>query len=395
MAPFFALVLLLAQSGAAPKQAEILLRRGLVDLEQNRFPSARQHLEQASLLDARNPYIWGALARAYWKLGDRMSASRAAASAENLGAANGDVAHLLAAYFSEAGDVKRAAQFARIHARSGAADAETLAGAASLSLEAGEPREGLPFAEQAAKSDPSSRNRNLLGRIQISSGDASGGIANLAAAWNADPKNAEYCFEYAQALLRRGDFPAAAGALEQGSKSHPGNAQLRLALGVARYGQRRFEDAIDSFLKTIALDPAVEQPYLFLGRMLDQAGPRLDEITARYRAWHAKEPANFRSSLLLAKALAAGGGETAEIEKLLRQSIASNADDWESHYELGLLLVKQRQFPQAAEELARSAALNPREALPHYHLARVYDRLGEAEKAAAERKLHAELTGGK
>jgi hypothetical protein len=29
--------------------------------------------------------------------------------------------------------------------------------------------------------------------------------------------------------------------------------------------------------------------------------------------------------------------------------------------------------------------------MPHYQLARVYDRLGQPERAAAERKLHASL----
>jgi hypothetical protein len=30
--------------------------------------------------------------------------------------------------------------------------------------------------------------------------------------------------------------------------------------------------------------------------------------------------------------------------------------------------------------------------MPHYHLARVYDRLGDGEQAAAERKLHEQLS---
>ena len=87
--------------------------------------------------------------------------------------------------------------------------------------------------------------------------------------------------------------------------------------------------------------------------------------------------------------------EPIEIEKLLRRSLRLKSDCWESHFELGLALVKQRKFPEAAAELARSAALNAKEALPHYHLARVYDRLGEAEKAAAERELHAQLSAAK
>ena len=52
----------------------------------------------------------------------------------------------------------------------------------------------------------------------------------------------------------------------------------------------------------------------------------------------------------------------------------------------------KRQFAEAADELKRSIALDPKQAMPHYHLARVYDRLGDAGQAEQERKLHQQLT---
>jgi len=214
----------------------------------------------------------------------------------------------------------------------------------------------------------------------------------LGAAFAADRPNERFCFDYAQALLHRGDFTASADVVSEGLRANPKSSQLELTLGVARYGQRRFEDAIDSFLKTIQLDPSVEQPYVFLGRMLDQAGPRLAEITKNYQAWNRRRPSNYQSSFLLAKALAAAGGEPSVIGDLLRRSIRLKADFWESHLELGLLLSKQRKFQEAAAELVRCASLNPQEPLPHYHLARVYDRLGQPDKAKAERELHLQLS---
>src|ERR1019366_9146809 len=51
--------------------------------------------------------------------------------------------------------------------------------------------------------------------------------------------------------------------------------QMQLAFGVAAYGQRRFADAIDAFLRVTAIDPSVEQPYVFMARILPQAGDRL------------------------------------------------------------------------------------------------------------------------
>ncbi|MCU1239072.1 MAG: Tetratricopeptide 2 repeat protein [Candidatus Solibacter sp.] len=382
-------------AGVDATRAETLLRSGLVALQQNRLAGARQDLEAASRADAGNPVVWASLAQAYWRLHQQPEALRAAQTAEKLGRGDGTVAHLLAIFYGEAADLKRAAFFERAYAVSRNADVGAAGRAAVLSLDAGEPELGLSFARQAAARNESPANLNLLGRIQIAAGQPDDGVANLAAAWTADRQNERFCFDYAQALLHRDDFEGAASALEHGLKVHPRSAQLQLALGVARYGQRRFDDAIDSFLKTIRLDSSVEQPYLFLGRMLDQAGPRLAEITDQYRAWNRRQPGDYRGSLFLAKALSADAADSAVIEKYLRRAISLNPDSWEAHFELGVLLSKQRDFAKAAAELARSVALNPREPAPHYHLARMYDRLGQADRAAAERELHEQLSSAR
>jgi Flp pilus assembly protein TadD len=125
--------------------------------------------------------------------------------------------------------------------------------------------------------------------------------------------------------------------------------------------------------------------------MLDQAGDHLQVITADYQAWYHKYPKRFEPAYLLAKAKLASG-DTTDAEKLLRQSIEEKSDYWASHFELGQLLAKQHHYPDAAAELERAVALNPKEPMPHYHLARVYERLGQADKAKAERDIHAQLT---
>ena len=202
-----------------------------------------------------------------------------------------------------------------------------------------------------------------------------------------------FYFEYAQRLLRAQDFTHAAGVLETALKNDARNPQLVLALGVARYGQRRFEDAISEFLRVIGIDPTIEQPYVFLGRVLDQAGARLPEIATDYQAWMEKNPQNAKAPLLLAKALLAEDASNARVEELLRRSIGLDPNDWESHYELGVVLAGKREYQAAEAELTRSIALDPKQAMTHYHLARVYDRLGEPDRAKAEREIHRRLVG--
>jgi len=211
-------------------------------------------------------------------------------------------------------------------------------------------------------------------------------------AWENNKSDEQIAFDYAQILLRREDFTQAADVISTALTAHGQDPQLTLALGVARYGQRRFDDAITAFLKVIALDPAVEQPYLFLGRTLEQAGEHLPQITKAYEEWAAREPGNAKAQLLLAKALLAQDHRSERAQALLQKSIALDDNDWESHYQLGTLLADKRDWTAAAKEFNRSIELDPKQPLPHYHLARVYDRLGQGERAEAERKIHQQLT---
>ncbi|HEY7305008.1 MAG TPA: tetratricopeptide repeat protein [Bryobacteraceae bacterium] len=282
---------------AADPQA--LLQQGLIALQHGQLAEARSTLEEASRVDAANPYVWTSLAQTYLRLGDSQKAESSAVKAGKLGAANPVVAHALSLFY----------------------------------------------------------------------------------------------FEYAQQLFRKEDFTHAADILSTGLQADPRNAQLVLALGVARYGQRRFEDAIAQFLQVIGIDPTIEQPYVFLGRVLDQAGPHLPEITKDYESWTEKNPQNAKAPLLLAKALLAADAHDPTAEDLLRRSMTLDPNNWEPHYELGVLLAGKREYRAAAEELTRSIELDPKQAVTHYHLARVYDRLGEPERAKAEREIHGRLTG--
>jgi tetratricopeptide (TPR) repeat protein len=206
------------------------------------------------------------------------------------------------------------------------------------------------------------------------------------------PDNEGPLFDLGNLLLHSGDFAGALAVFEKGKTQFPDSAQMELAYGVAAYGQRKFQESIASFLRVIKLDQSIEQPYVFLGRMLDQAGDRLPEITAAYSAWEKANADNYLPPLLFAKALNAAGGAPEAVEPELRKSIRLNADSWEAHLELGALLVQEKKWQDAAAELKRSIELNANEPRAHFQLARAYERLGEKEKSLAERAIHERLT---
>lgn len=334
----------------------MLLQKGLVELQHGDLKAAREDLQSASKLDPKNAFVWSALAEVYARTREFPQAANAAAEAEKTGAGNPLVSHALALYYSHVGDFAKAARFEERFATSPKADVNAKPRAAQWYLEAGNADRALPLAQDAAAADPQTG------------------------------------FALAQTLLRQQQFTEAASVLEAGLRTHPDDAQLVLALGVARYGQRRFNDAILAFLHVVQLDSQIPQPYLFLGRMLDQAGPHLDEIAKDAEQWAQDNPTDAGSQLLLAKVLLTRDEKDPRIESLLRRSVELDDKNWEAHYQLGLLLEAQHQYAPAAEELEKAIHLDAKQAMPHYHLARVYDRLGNRQRAAEERALHQQLT---
>ncbi len=357
MVPVLPLLLLLAIV-PNPQEASRLLKEGLLALQANRLTEARDVLESAQKLSPSDPYVELSLAQTYWRLQNKTRALENAAQAGQHSADNPAIAQGLALFYLKVGDSLKAVVLAR----------------------------------QAVNLHKTSARENLLGRAEVAAGNPAEGVTSLGAAYQEDPASAAFAFDYAQALLQQSDFTRAADVLSAALAMHGKEAQLQLALGVARYGQRRFEDAIDSFLRTIKLDSTVPQPYVFLGRLLDQAGSRLPEILSDYQSWYSLFPERFEPPLLLAKAELASNVDAEKIAQHLHESIERKADFWESHFVLGQLLAQGRKYQEAAAELERSCVLNPDSPMPHYHLARVYDRLGQAEKANEERAIHQRLT---
>ena len=360
------LALLLCVSAAAlvaQESFEAEFRRGLLALNGNDLAQARQSLENASRLKPDNALVWAALAQTYLHAKETKPANEAAERAASLAPADPAVEHALAVFYSETGDFKQAADWEARFAASGVADPQAPARAA-----------------------------NFLGHAYAAANRPEDALREFSKAMEGDPKTEAFLFDLGQLQLQKGDFSAALATFDLGRRRFPASAQMQLAYGVAAYGQRRFTDAIDAYLEVTRIDPSIEQPYVFLARMLDQAGDRLPRIVAAYAAWEKADPRNYLPACLYAKALVTAGSDAAKIEAELRRSIQLNDRYWQSHYELGVLLAERREWPAAAAELARSVELNPKNAPAHFQLARVYDRLGKPALAQAERAEHQRLT---
>lgn len=306
-------------------------RAGLIALQRGDLAAARTNLEAASKLAPRDGRVWIALSQTYWRLHKDSEAEDAAGKAEAVAADDPAVLEGLTIYYSE---THQALKAARAEAR---------------------------WSEKAPeKGDVRARAIELY-------------------------------FEAARPLLDQQKFGEAAGVLKEGVARLPKSAQLELALGVADYGLRRFDDAADAFLRTIEVAPETEQPYTFLGKILDQIPGKLPRVTERFAAYEAAHPASAEAYLLHARALDAQGIEPETALRLLQKSIAINRRDASAHFEMGTVLDRLQRFAEAAAEFERAVELAPSDPAAHYRLARDYDRTGKHEAAQAEREKHAQL----
>jgi tetratricopeptide (TPR) repeat protein len=324
----FILFLLLA----APATFEETFRAGLLALQRSDLNAAQTNLEAAAKLEPANGRVWVALSQTYWKLKENVKADAAAAKAESLGPRDPLVLSSLAIFYAGSGQALKAA--------------------------GAQARYSSLVPQDAAARE---RAESLY-------------------------------FEAAQPLLQQGKFAEAIPILNAGTKNlKSSSAQLELALGVAYYGLRRFDDAAEAFLRTIAIAPEIEQPYVFLGKFLDQIPLRLPELTKKFIEYETANPSKSVAYYLHAKALNAQSAEPETARKLLEKALAINELDPAAHFELGAVFDRTHRYPDAAREFERAAELAPNDAATHYRLSRIYDRLGKPDAAQLERERHAKL----
>ncbi|MGA2135368.1 MAG: tetratricopeptide repeat protein [Bryobacteraceae bacterium] len=378
---------------ANPSSFDTALRAGLEALQSNNLQLARARLEEASAIQPQNPQALLGLAQTYWRLRLPDQAHAAAARAQSAAPNNPVVLHGLAYFYSETAEPAKAAPLEARYAENAPRDPDALPRAANLYLQAGQPKPAIDLARKALLQGDRDSLHDLLGQAYDLAGQPEKAAAEMQSAIQLNRYEESYYFDLGRLYLRHNNPAAAVQIFEDGRKVFAKSAQLELALGVADYGLRRFADAADCFLRTIQFAPQAEQPYVFLGRMLDQVEDRLPQVTASYGAFLKSQPENYLAPFLYAKALSASAADPRQVEPLLRKSIALNSKFWESHYELALLLERRHDFEASSGEYRRAIDLNSQNADLHYHLARIYERLGKKSEAAAEHAEHERLSG--
>lgn len=388
-----------ARGQQAAPSAEVLIRQGLVALQSREIPKAQELLEQAVEASPSDARAWVGLAQIYRILNLHAQASRHAVEAARHGGNDPLIQHALAMFHTDSGNWAEAAKWEEKFARGGQGNADAYLRTVSLYLQADMPLQAAEVGRSALEHGDSGALHNALGKAYTMAGRLEEGLRHLRLAVESQPYEEAFHYDLGFFHLRQQDFDAARTAFLGGRKVFDKSAAIEMGLGIAAYGQREFQQAVSHFLRAAELAPEMEQPHVFLGRLLPHATERIDELEERMRVFNEEHSSDHFGPFLYGQVLLSKLGakkdpeSIATVEFLLRESIARNEEFWESHYELGVLLEKKREYQAAERHLERAVALNPNSSKPHYRLARVYQRLGKSKEAKRERELHRKIAG--
>jgi tetratricopeptide (TPR) repeat protein len=182
-------------------------------------------------------------------------------------------------------------------------------------------------------------------------------------------------------LLR--DYADADKWLSQATGWAPENAQYWYLLGRTKYNENRFQEAVEAFLKSLALHPMELRAEYNLGLAYAGMGKNDDAISAYKTAisWEKQgmkpdpQPYLDLGTLLLEQ------GHADQSLPYLQQSAVLGSGNPRIHEELGQAYEQVHQLANAESEITKAIAIAPSVPSLHFELGRIEQKEGLTEKA--------------
>ena len=207
--------------------------------------------------------------------------------------------------------------------------------------------------------------------------------------------NEAHLFAWGADLLLHRAFEPAIEIFTKGHRLYPSSVRMLLGLSVATYDQGRMEEGKTLLLGACDLDPADPGPYLFLGTILETeriTPPGWTERFKRFASAHAEDAlAHYYYAVALAKG-ELGPENLVTIETELKRAVALDPKLGNAYTQLGILCVRQADFPSAISFFQKAIQATPFAEEAHYRLAQAYAHMGEAEKASKETALFKQIS---
>ena len=235
----------------------------------------------------------------------------------------------------------------------------------------------------------------LLGRTYEKQDNLPEMLKAFEKAINLEPTNQGYYIDLGDALAEKKNYGTAIEVAKEAVKRFPSSSSAYSLKGSVELKMYLLTESLNSYSKAVELDPNNPRAALGLALTLwnmdrnEEAGKAFAEGVRRF-------PNDAFFLLKYALFLLNAPGERdaqadAQIKALLKKSEALDDSDFETHFQLGNLAMKENKYDEALMELRAATKLDPEVAKVHLALGRVYRRMGREQEADNETQLHRKL----
>ena len=189
-----------------------------------------------------------------------------------------------------------------------------------------------------------------------------------------------------------GDFSDADKWFSVVSEESPEDADIWYLLGRTKYNEGRYDEAVSSFERALALRPKYVEAENNLGLSWHELNKTAQAKEAFQAAidWQGPLPSDAQPYLNLGVLLMEQGDLDKALPYLV-QSAALAPTNPKVHEQLGTAYETQNNLPKAQSELERAVALAPDVSAVHFKLAEIYRKEGLKDRAREEFEICAKL----
>ncbi|HEV8257831.1 MAG TPA: XrtA/PEP-CTERM system TPR-repeat protein PrsT [Casimicrobiaceae bacterium] len=330
----------------SPQHVPSLLLAGEVEFRAKQYNQAQDYLRRALKAAPGIPYAERLLAATYLRLGSPAHALEVLQRPLSRGYRDPQLMGIAGEAYLAVGDFPKAAQY---------------------------------FAQTTALDPKNATARMRLGQVRFAEGDTEGAIRDLEAASALDPKVSPADLALVANLIRQKQFDQALTAVDRLEKKQPNNPLVYNLKGIVYLTKRDIASARANFERALQ----IQSDYLpAIGNLaqLDRLDKKPEVARKRYEAILEKEPKNEQVLLGFAGLVQSLGGESSEIESLLKRAVNANPQSISARVALVNFYAQKGDGKQA-----QLAAQEANAALPNEP--RALELLGQAQLASGEATL--------
>lgn len=236
---------------------------------------------------------------------------------------------------------------------------------------------------------------SLLAKCHEKQGQPQKAIRAFEQAIEIEPTRETHFLDLAALLASQRALPAALSVASDAAKRHPNSAASLRVKGMIELRMSQYTDAVRSYDQARRLDPLNAETNRWLAVAQAEAGMTSEAISTFEDGLKQfpKDALHFQEyGKMLLKAAESGNQEVeARGAQLLSRALSLESTLPEPHYHLGQLALQKGKTQEALAHLNTAAKLDPRNSKVRFALSRAYRQLGQADEAAQQLRIYQEL----